>query len=98
MVFRTGQVYVHVNTHFDHVSEEARVQASVIVSSFIEEHFAEIKAHACDIESRLDDSYCTAQLLIADNEAVACGFTEAGEEVTLIDKDYETALEGIICK
>ena len=64
---------------------------------FIEEHFAEIKAHACDIESRLDDSYCTAQQLIADNEAVAKGFTAAGEEVTLIDSNYKTAIERILC-
>ena len=38
----TGQVYVHVNTHFDHVSEKARVQAATIVSSYIEEHFSDV--------------------------------------------------------
>ena len=39
---RTGQVYVHVNTHFDHVSEKARVQAAQIVSAYIEEHFSDV--------------------------------------------------------
>ncbi len=38
----TGDVYVHVNTHFDHVSEEARVQGGLIVNRFIEEHFPDI--------------------------------------------------------
>lgn len=36
----TGEVFVHVNTHFDHVSEEARVAGAEIVEAFIEEHFA----------------------------------------------------------
>ncbi|MBR2732240.1 MAG: endonuclease/exonuclease/phosphatase family protein [Clostridia bacterium] len=37
---RTGDVFVHVNTHYDHVSEEARVQGALIVTRFIKEHFA----------------------------------------------------------
>ncbi len=36
---RTGAVYVHVNTHFDHVSEEARVLGAQIVTAYINEHF-----------------------------------------------------------
>ena len=38
----TGDVFVHVNTHFDHVSEEARVQGALIVNRFIEEHFSDV--------------------------------------------------------
>ena len=38
----TGDVYVHVNSHFDHVSEEARVQAGIIVNRFIEENFSDV--------------------------------------------------------
>ena len=37
---QTGEVFVHVNTHYDHVSEEARVQGALIVTRFIEENFA----------------------------------------------------------
>ena len=36
----TGEEYVHVNTHFDHISEEARVQGGQIVNDFIQTHFA----------------------------------------------------------
>lgn len=39
---KTGAVYVHVNTHFDHVSEEARVLGGEIVNRYIEEHFADV--------------------------------------------------------
>lgn len=38
----TGDVFVHVNTHFDHVSEQARVEGAKIVNSFIAEHFADV--------------------------------------------------------
>ena len=38
----TGEVYVHVNTHFDHISEEARVQGGIIVNRYIEEHFSDV--------------------------------------------------------
>jgi endonuclease/exonuclease/phosphatase family metal-dependent hydrolase len=36
----TGKEFVHVNTHYDHVSEEARVQGALIVTRFINEHFS----------------------------------------------------------
>ena len=39
---RTGAVYVHVNTHFDHISEEARVQGAQIVNDYITAHFADV--------------------------------------------------------
>ena len=38
---QTGEVYVHVNSHFDHISEEARVAGAGIVIRFIEENFTD---------------------------------------------------------
>ena len=38
----TGDVFVHINTHFDHISEEARVQGALIVNRFMEAHFADV--------------------------------------------------------
>lgn len=35
----TRETFVHINTHFDHVSEEARLFAANCVNEFIEEHF-----------------------------------------------------------
>lgn len=36
---QNGSRYVHINTHFDHVSEEARVLAGGFVNDFIEKNF-----------------------------------------------------------
>ena len=58
--------------------------------------FDTIRAHSCDIESRLDDSYCTADWLKAENHSVTEGFQSAGEAVTLIDTDWETAVETLM--
>ena len=67
-----------------------------MTDAYIDAHFDAICAHACDIESRLDDSYCTADRLKAENRAVIAGFQAAGEAVTLIDTDWETAVETLM--
>ena len=36
---------------------------------YIDTHFEEIKSHGSDIETRLDDSYCTVEQLKQDNHA-----------------------------
>lgn len=38
----TGKIYVHVNSHFDHVSEDARVFGAKLIADFISEHFASL--------------------------------------------------------
>ena len=60
--------------------------------TYIETHFEEIKAHASDIESRLDDSSCTVERLQADNRAFAEGFQKSGEPIVWIDKDFESTV------
>ena len=64
--------------------------------AYIDAHFEEIRAHACDIEARLDDSYCTPEVLKADNRANLEGFRARGEAVALIEKDYEAELREIL--
>ena len=63
---------------------------------FIDARFREIKRHACDIESRLDDSCCTAEGLKEDNRRCTDGFRRAGEQVTLIDADYEQTVRALL--
>ena len=41
---------------------------------YIDSHFEEIKSHASDIETRLDDSYCTAEQMKQDNHQVIDGY------------------------
>ncbi len=60
---------------------------------YIEDHFEDIKAHESDIEVRLDDSCLSPEYLINENHLVIDGYHKAGEEIVLIDTDYESSLK-----
>ena len=62
---------------------------------YIDSHFEEIKSHACDIETRLDDSYCTAEQLKQDNHKVINGYSSNGEQITMITGNYDDSIKGI---
>ncbi len=68
----------------------------VMTDGYIDAHFDEIKIHGSDIESRLDDSGCTADFLKAENRKYVQGFQTAGEEVTWIEGDYSKAIEPLL--
>ena len=51
---------------------------------------------ASDIEFRLEDGYCTAGFLKKENRKYIEGFAGAGEQVTLIDSDYERTMEKVL--
>lgn len=67
-----------------------------MTAGYIDSHFDEIICHGSDIEHRLDDSYCTADWLKNDNQKYIDGFRNAGEEVVLIENDYEQAINPIL--
>ena len=56
---------------------------------YIEDHFSEIIAHESDIESRLVHADCTIEGLKSENRSIIDGFQCAGEQIELIDSDYE---------
>ncbi len=64
--------------------------------AYIDAHFDTIRTHASDVESRLDDSYLSADWLKAENRAATEGFERAGERVILIDTDWEAAAETLL--
>lgn len=64
-----------------------------MTDAFIDAHYDAIRAHGSDIESRQDDSYCTVDSLKADNRSYIEGFQRRGEQVVLIDDDYEQTVE-----
>lgn len=64
--------------------------------NYISSHFAEIINHGSDIEKRIDDSYCTEEWLTEENEKIMIGFRQAGEQVVLIDKDYESTIGNLL--
>ena len=67
----------------------------VMTDGYIDEHFQDIKKHASDIESRLDDSGLTIESLKADNRAVLKGFKEKNESVVLIESDHKKTLDRV---
>ena len=64
--------------------------------AYIDSHFEEIKSHGSDIETRLDDSYCTAEQLKRDNRRVIDGYRAKGEQITLITENYDASIREII--
>lgn len=59
---------------------------------YIENHFGEIIGHESEIESRLGYADCTMGVLKADNKSIIDGFQRAGEQVMVIEKDYEKTI------
>ena len=62
---------------------------------YIDSHFEEIKSHASDIETRLDDSYCTTEQLKQDNHQVIDGYRSNGEQITLITENYDDSIKEV---
>lgn len=69
--------------------EEIKYICLIMSDKYIYDHFAEIKAHANDIECRLDDSYCTIEWLIKDNSYNWEMCTKFGLPFILIDDNYD---------
>lgn len=69
-----------------------------MTDSYIDAHFEEIKDHASDIESRLEDFDCTIDSMKAENRKYIEGFQRAGERIVLIDMDYEKAIKTVLEK
>ena len=60
--------------------------------AYIKNHFSDITEHASEIENRLSDAGCTPEKLQADNRQIINGFQLAGEQVTVIEEDYENTI------
>ncbi|MBR5639864.1 MAG: AAA family ATPase [Muribaculaceae bacterium] len=67
-----------------------------MTDAYIEAHIDDIRKHGSDIETRLFATDNTVDSLKADNHQYINEFTQSGESVTLIDKDYETAIQNIL--
>lgn len=61
----------------------------VMSRNYILEHFGDIKEHANDIEKRLDDTWCTMESVLADNERYLEKCQEADWEIILMDDRYQ---------
>ena len=63
---------------------------------YIDSHFEEIKSHGSDIETRLDDSSCTAEKLKQDNHQNIDGYLSNGEQITLITESFDDSLREVL--
>jgi len=60
---------------------------------YIDSHYEDIIRHRSDIETRLDDSYCSRELLKRENRFYIDGCIKNGLPVNIIDGNYESAIE-----
>ena len=77
---------------------EIRFVCLAMTEAYIDAQFGAIRAHASDIEARLDDGWCTPERLKEENRLFIEGFRACGEEVALIDEDYTGTIEELIEK
>ena len=77
-------------------AEKIRFICLAFSEEYIRESFDVIKSHGCDIESRLDDGWLNPEILIEENRRYIEGFSQSGEEVTVIERDYVASIEDLI--
>ena len=75
---------------------EIRFVCLAMTEEYINTHLNEITAHGSDIEKRLDDSFCTKDMLLSENRKYREGFLQVGERVTLIDGEYTETVKRIV--
>jgi hypothetical protein len=66
-----------------------------MTDGYIDAHFDDIFSHGSDIESRIDESYCTKEWI---KEANAEYINLFEKDQVLIDKDYESAINSVISR
>ena len=67
-----------------------------MTEEYIDAHYAEIVGHGSEIESRQDDSDCTIGSVKESNRKIIDGYWGSGEQVVLIDSDYEQAISRLL--
>ena len=73
----------------DNYLQSIRFICLAMTDEYIKSHFDAIKIHESDIESRLIENDISIDGLIAENQRMITGFQDAGEQVVLIESDYE---------
>ena len=67
-----------------------------LTDEYIDTHLSDIKAHASDIEKRLYEADLTPDRLKRENRFYEEGCQKSGEQVTLINDDYEKTLAALL--
>ncbi len=91
--------YVPFNWRRDfgaHYLKEIKFICLAMSNEYINSHFDDIMGHASEIETRKSDEDCILENLQADNRSIIEGFQDIGEQVVLIDSDYEQTIKGLL--
>ena len=67
-----------------------------MTENYIENHFDDITGFESEIEDRSISSDCTIANLTEDNKRYITGFRNAGEQIVLIDSDYEQTIRDLL--
>lgn len=73
--------------------DSIRYYCLIMSRRYIQNHFDDIKGYADIIEQRLDDSCCTTESVLKDNERMLTLAKEYGANYILIDEKYEINIE-----
>lgn len=76
--------------------QSIRFVCLAMTDAYIDAHFDEIKAHASAIETRLSDTDSIPESQKTDNHYYINGFSKSGEQVTLIDMDFNATIEALV--
>ena len=75
---------------------EIKFISLAMTDEYIENNYNHIISHRSDIEERIGDIDCTTDSLKKDNRMIIEGYRKAGEQITLIDKDYNKSIKKLI--
>lgn len=78
--------------------EKIRLICLAMADEYIDAHFDKIRSYASAIEIRVDDSCSSIDSVKKDNADFIRRFSACGEEIVVIDDDYEKAVDGIVDK
>lgn len=77
----------------DDYLEDIKYYCLVMSEEYIKKHFNDIKAYANMIENRLDDTYCTPETVLKDNEQVKKNAQKNGISYILIDNKFKIDID-----
>ena len=73
--------------------DDIRYYCLIMSENYIKNHFDDIKKYASTIEDRLDDEYCTLEIVLEDNARVLEQVEENGVNYILIDDEYKINID-----
>ena len=81
------------DTFEDEYLQDIKHICIVLSREYILSHFDDIKKYACIIEQRLDDDWCTIEMMLEENAKVLNDCERYGTQYVLIDSEYNVDIE-----